>query len=44
MCAAGVVNSVNFGMYLLILKLINLYLFGLWLVLHVKDLKDEKEP
>ncbi|DAB33655.1 MAG TPA: hypothetical protein CFH82_09480 [Sulfurospirillum sp. UBA12182] len=42
MCAAGVVNSVSFGMYLLILKLINLYLFGLWLVLHVKDLKDEK--
>jgi hypothetical protein len=42
MCAAGVVNSVSFGMYLVLLKLFNLYLFGFWLVLHVKDLQDKK--
>lgn len=42
MCAAGVVNSVGFGMELMMLKLVNLYLFGFWLVLHVKDMKDEK--
>jgi hypothetical protein len=42
MCAAGVVNSVSFGMYLVMLKLFNIYLFGFWLALHVKDSKDEK--
>ncbi|MBE0490991.1 MAG: hypothetical protein IBX44_01940 [Sulfurospirillum sp.] len=42
MCAAGVVNSVDFGMYLVVLKLFNLYLFGFWLVLHVKDQKSKK--
>jgi len=42
MCAAGVVNSVSFGMYLVMLKLFNIYLFGFWLALHVKDTKDEK--
>lgn len=42
MCAAGVVNSVSFGMYLVLLKLFNLYLFGFWLILHVRDLKDKK--
>lgn len=42
MCAAGVINSVDFGMYLVLLKLFNLYLFGFWLVLHVRDLKDKE--
>ena len=30
MCASGVVNSVDFGLYLTLFKLFNLYLFGFW--------------
>jgi len=41
MCAAGVVNATEVGVYLLILKIINIYAFGLWLVLNSLDLKDE---
>lgn len=44
MCAAGVVNSVSFGLYLLIFKLLNLYLFGLWLLLNRADLNEERQP
>ena len=42
MCAAGVVNSVDFGLWLFIFKILNLYIFGFWLFLHVEDMKDEK--
>ena len=42
MCAAGVVNSVDFGLSLFIFKILNLYIFGFWLYLHVEDMKDEK--
>jgi len=42
MCAAGVVNSVSFGLELFVFKIINLYVFGFWLALHVKDMADEK--
>jgi len=41
MCAVGVVNATEVGLYLMILKIINIYLFGLWLVLNSIDLKDE---
>lgn len=41
MCAAGVVNATVYGFYLLILKIINLYLFGFWLLLHHFDMKRE---
>jgi len=44
MCAAGVVNSVDFGLYLTLFKLLNLYLFGFWLLLHYADVNDEKLP
>lgn len=44
MCASGVVNSVDFGLYLTLLKLLNLYLFGFWLLLHYADMDDEKLP
>jgi len=44
MCAAGVVNSVDFGLLLFAFKIINLYLFGFWLVLHTLDLKNETLP
>ena len=44
MCASGVVNSVDFGLYLTLFKLFNLYLFGFWLVLHTSDVNSEKLP
>ena len=44
MCAAGVVNSVDFGLYLTVFKIINLYLFGFWLLLNRADMKEEKLP
>jgi len=42
MCAVGVVNATEVGLYLMILKIINLYTFGIWLILNSIDLKDEK--
>ncbi|WP_041959063.1 hypothetical protein [Sulfurospirillum arsenophilum] len=44
MCASGVVNSVDFGLYLTLFKLLNLYLFGFWLLLHYTDINNEKLP
>ena len=44
MCASGVVNSVDFGLYLTLFKLCNLYLFGFWLLLHFADVSSEKLP
>ncbi len=44
MCAAGVVNATVYGFYLLILKIINLYLFGFWLLLHHFDMKRANYP
>lgn len=41
MCAAGVVDATPYGIYLFIFKIINIYLFGYWLMLHHKDSKDE---
>ncbi len=41
MCAVGVVNATKTGLYLLILKIVNIYFFGFWLILNAKDLKDE---
>ena len=44
MCAAGVVDATVYGSFLLILKIMNLYLFAYWLVLHNQDIKDETQP
>lgn len=44
MCAAGVVNSVDYGLYLVLFKMLNIYLFGFWLLLNHADLNDEKQP
>lgn len=38
MCAAGIVDATPYGNYLFILKIINLYLFGFWLLLHSYDM------
>ncbi|MDD3855772.1 hypothetical protein [Sulfurimonas sp.] len=44
MCAAGVVDATNSGAYLIILKIINLYLFAHWLKLHNQDMTDKSQP
>jgi hypothetical protein len=41
MCAAGVVDATSFGIYVLTLKIINIYIFGFWLVLHYLDIKTK---
>ncbi|WP_457748278.1 hypothetical protein [Sulfurimonas sp.] len=43
MCAAGVVNATEYGTPLLILKIINLYIFAYWLVLNNEDMKSEEQ-
>lgn len=44
MCAAGVVDATQYGIYLFIFKILNLYLFGFWLVLNKADLSKEDLP
>jgi hypothetical protein len=44
MCAAGVVDATDYGASLLVLKILNLYLFAFWIVLHNEDSKDENQP
>lgn len=44
MCGAGVVDATEYGTYLLVLKVLNLYLFAYWIVLNKEDLKDENQP
>ena len=44
MCAAGVVDATQSGMYLIALKIINLYLFASWLKLHSVDMSDKNQP
>jgi len=41
MCGAGVVDATPYGTYLFILKILNLYIFGFWLILHYIDSKSE---
>jgi len=43
MCGAGVVDATEYGTYLIVLKIINLYLFAYWIGLHVEDMKDENQ-
>lgn len=44
MCAAGIVDATSYGTYLLLFKIINIYLFGFWLVLHKVDMTKENLP
>ncbi len=41
MCAAGVVDATSYGIYLLLFKLINIYLFGFWLIIHKSDIETK---
>ncbi len=42
MCAAGVIDATSYGLYLLLFKLINIYLFGFWLLIHKYDTKNQE--
>ncbi len=44
MCGAGVVDATEYGTYLFILKIMNLYIFAYWLSLHSEDIKHENQP
>lgn len=44
MCGAGVVDATDYGNYLFVLKVINLYIFAYWIVLHNEDVKHENQP
>ncbi|MEA3331329.1 MAG: hypothetical protein U9Q29_06510 [Campylobacterota bacterium] len=44
MCAAGVVDATVYGTYLFMLKIMNIYIFAYWLVLHSEDIKHENQP
>jgi len=44
MCAAGVVDATDYGNYLFVLKILNLYIFAYWLALHSEDMKHENQP
>lgn len=44
MCAAGVVDATSTGVYVIALKILNIYLFALWLKLHSQDIADKTAP
>ncbi|HEY9204178.1 MAG TPA: hypothetical protein VIM82_07590 [Sulfurimonas sp.] len=44
MCAAGVVDATQTGAPLIVLKILNIYLFTLWLKLHSQDMDDKLQP
>lgn len=43
MCAAGVVDATEFGSFLIVLKVINIYLFALWLKINAQDMRDKEQ-
>ena len=44
MCGAGVVDATEYGNYLFIFKILNLYIFAYWIVLNNEDIKHENQP
>ncbi|WP_457744790.1 hypothetical protein [Sulfurimonas sp.] len=42
MCGAGVVNATEYGTPLLMLKILNLYIFGYWIVLNGEDMNSQE--
>ncbi len=41
MCGAGVITANHFGIYLLSLKVVNIYLFGFWILFNKEDMKTK---
>ena len=44
MCAVGVTTASDYGVYLLLFKLLNIYLYGFWLLINNSDMKREDFP
>jgi len=44
MCGAGVLDAMDFGLYLICIKVLNIYLFAFWLVLNKDDVAQENQP
>lgn len=44
MCGAGVLDSMEFGSFLIAVKLLNIYLFAFWLILNNDDVNQEAQP
>jgi len=44
MCGAGVINSSSYGIGLMFLKILNIYLFAYWIILDKQDMKFEEQP
>lgn len=44
MCSAGVVDATQTGASLIVLKILNIYLFALWLKLHSQDMMGKSQP
>ncbi len=42
MCAAGVVSANEYGVWLFVFKIIDIYLFALWLLLNLADLRTKE--
>ena len=42
MCGAGVVSATEYGTPLLLLKILNLYIFAYWIVLNGEDMKSQE--
>ncbi|MDX9813246.1 MAG: hypothetical protein WC144_05600 [Sulfurimonas sp.] len=44
MCGAGVLDATPYGLYLMVFKVVNIYLFALWLKLNSADMLNETQP
>lgn len=44
MCGAGVLDATPYGLYLMVFKVVNIYLFALWLKLNSVDMANETQP
>ncbi len=44
MCSAGVLNSSDYGVYLMLLKILMLYLFAYWVFVNAKDMQNPSQP
>jgi len=44
MCGAGVLDAMEYGNFLIVLKVLNIYLFAYWLLLNKDDTNQEQQP
>jgi len=44
MCAVGVIDASSYGLYLILLKILNVYLFAFWILLNEEDYRHSDLP